>query len=161
MHPTTLKYQFDISGWVANKNLEAVSHDDSLKAPAPAGNNINWILGHVVKARDEMLTLVGKEPMFASEKFERYARGKPPLTDASEAVSFDELMDCYNKQQPVISAALESIPAEKLAEKAPFSPTNNPDETVGTLLAGLMFHEAYHLGQFGVLRRVAGHKGAI
>ncbi len=34
-------------------------------------------------------------------------------------------------------------------------------ETVGTLLAGLVFHDAYHVGQTGLLRRIAGHAGVL
>jgi len=37
-------------------------------------------------------------------------------------------------------------------------------DTKGSLaakLAGLQFHEAYHAGQLGLLRRIAGKKGAI
>ena len=34
-------------------------------------------------------------------------------------------------------------------------------EAVGSLLAGLLFHEAYHVGQTGVLRRLIGMDGAL
>jgi uncharacterized damage-inducible protein DinB len=34
-------------------------------------------------------------------------------------------------------------------------------ETVGDQLAFLQFHEAYHIGQAGLLRRLAGKDGAI
>jgi hypothetical protein len=44
---------------------------------------------------------------------------------------------------------------------APFSPTGNPDETVGSLLAAISFHEAYHVGQTGLLRRVVGREGVV
>jgi uncharacterized damage-inducible protein DinB len=46
-------------------------------------------------------------------------------------------------------------------EPAPFSPTNNPKETVRSLLATVFFHQAYHVGQTGLLRRIAGKEGAI
>jgi hypothetical protein len=34
-------------------------------------------------------------------------------------------------------------------------------ETVGSAAAAFVFHESYHLGQSGILRRVAGEEGAI
>ncbi len=43
----------------------------------------------------------------------------------------------------------------------PDGPTGNPEETVGSLLAVVMFHQAYHSGQLGILRRIAGESGAI
>ncbi|MEO8090106.1 MAG: hypothetical protein ABI703_07410 [Gemmatimonadales bacterium] len=36
--------------------------------------------------------------------------------------------------------------------------TGDPDETVGSNLATLVFHQAYHVGQTGGLRRVAGSR---
>jgi uncharacterized damage-inducible protein DinB len=58
-------------------------------------------------------------------------------------------------------AGLAALPEERLAERVPMSPTGNPNETVGTMLATIVQHQAYHSGQLGVLRRVAGKPGAI
>ena len=63
--------------------------------------------------------------------------------------------------QDSILAGLDAITPEALAAPAPLSPGGNPDETVGSLLAGLVFNEAYHSGQLGVLRRAAGKDGII
>jgi len=35
------------------------------------------------------------------------------------------------------------------------------NQSLGSKLAVLQFHEAYHAGQLGLLRRIAGKKGAI
>lgn len=35
------------------------------------------------------------------------------------------------------------------------------DETMGSLLAAVLFHQAYHAGQLGILRRIAGESVAI
>ena len=59
------------------------------------------------------------------------------------------------------SPSLCVVTDEALAAEAPFSPTDNPDETIGSLLAGLSFHEAYHAGQIGLLRRIVGKQGAL
>jgi len=50
---------------------------------------------------------------------------------------------------------------ETLAAKPPRNMTGDPNETVGTNLAVFAFHESYHVGQTGVLRRVAGKPGVI
>jgi hypothetical protein len=44
---------------------------------------------------------------------------------------------------------------------APFSPSKNPKETLRSLLTTVLFHQAYHSGQTGLLRRIAGKEGAI
>jgi uncharacterized damage-inducible protein DinB len=45
---------------------------------------------------------------------------------------------------------------KRAAQTAPFSPSGNPKETVGSLMGVLAFHEVYHVGQVGMLRRWAG-----
>jgi hypothetical protein len=50
---------------------------------------------------------------------------------------------------------------DQMDKPAPISPTGNPKETVGSLLAALAFHEAYHVGQTGILRRVIGREGVV
>lgn len=54
------------------------------------------------------------------------------------------------------SGALALLTDERAAQKAPFSPSGNPDETVGSLMGVLVFHETYHVGQVGMMRRLAG-----
>ncbi|MBU1676531.1 DinB family protein, partial [bacterium] len=54
-----------------------------------------------------------------------------------------------------------SLTEDRLDEPAPFSPGNDETETVGSLLAGLAFHESYHCGQLGLLRRLLGKDGVI
>jgi len=56
---------------------------------------------------------------------------------------------------------LESLTPERLDSAAPFSPSNNPKETVRSLMTVVAFHQAYHVGQMGVLRRIIGKPGAI
>ena len=58
MDKAMLKTQFGITAYVVDKNVEGFSHDDSLKQPAPGGNCANWVLGHMVKARNGALALV-------------------------------------------------------------------------------------------------------
>jgi uncharacterized damage-inducible protein DinB len=60
-----------------------------------------------------------------------------------------------------MDAGLADVQAETLGRPAPASPTGNPDETIGSLLATILFHQAYHSGQTAVLRRLVGKPGAI
>ena len=60
-----------------------------------------------------------------------------------------------------LQAGLVGLTAESMAAKAPFTPYDNDKETVGSLVAALVFHEGYHTGQLGTLRYLAGAEGAI
>lgn len=147
--------------YVVKANIEGMTHEDSLVQPTPGGNCLNWVMGHLMTARNGVLPLLGREPLWDDRTVETYKRGSQPLTDPSTALSFDKIMADFDKSQEMITQGLREITSERMAEKAPYSPTNNPNETVGSLLAGLAFHDAYHAGQTGILRRIAGKDGAI
>ena len=87
--------------------------------------------------------------------------GNDPVTSGENAVPWNELLDGFHKMQQPLMEGIESAPQATMDAPAPFSPTGNPDETIGSLLATLAFHEAYHAGQLGILRRITGHTGAM
>ncbi len=148
--------QHELGAQVCKDNTAGLTHAESLVSPQGGGNCVNWILGHLVKARNDELGLLGKTPIFPPEKFERYNNGQPPLTDAGEALDLNELCDDFTALQAPLVAALRDVEPEILARPVPDSPTGNPNETVGTMITAIAFHEAYHLGQIGLLRRTLG-----
>lgn len=161
MDTNTLKYQFGVTDYVLQKAVAGISHEDSLKAPTPAGNCANWVLGHLVRTHITAVELTGKTPELSKEQFAQYDRGAPPISDAAKAVPFGELVETFTNLQKALMEGLDQVTGETMNQKAPFSPLDNPDETVGSLLAGISFHQAYHVGQLGILRRVAGKEGAV
>ena len=63
-------------------------------------------------------------------------------------------------QEPLLRT-IEAMSPEVLASHPPRKFTNDLNETVGSNLATFVFHECYHVGQTGVLRRVAGKPGVV
>jgi uncharacterized damage-inducible protein DinB len=159
MHGTTLKAQHGLTGYVIEKNIEGLDHEDSLTQPQPGGNCANWVLGHIVSARSTALGLVGKTPIAAPETFAAY--GNSPIKSEASALPWNELVEMFRKAQKPLEEGLDSITDDTMSQPAPFSPTGNPDETIGSLLAAIAFHEAYHAGQLGLLRRLAGREGVM
>lgn len=159
MDRETLSYQLALIQRVANKNVEGLSHEDSLKQPAEGGSNVNWIMGHVVRSRNQALQLVGVPSSIDEEAYGVYSDGPP--TNASNAVRFDSILEAFNAMQSRLVQGLQNLSDDDARKKASFSPTGNPDETVGSLLAAFVFHETYHVGQTGVLRRICGKEGAL
>jgi hypothetical protein len=76
-------------------------------------------------------------------------------------VRFQELLAAFGKASERVDAGLAGLAPKKLDEPAPYSPTKNPRETVRSFLANISFHQAYHAGQTGLLRRIVGKPGAI
>ena len=156
-----LKTQFAYIHGVVEKNVAGLSQEDSLIRPQPEGNCLNWVLGHLVASRNSTLRALGRETIWTDEQAEPYRRGSDALTDASDATPLDNLLADFRVSQEKLLAALDTLSAEELEAKAPFSPSNNEKETLGSLLATIAFHEAYHSGQTGLLRRIAGKEGTI
>ncbi|MEZ0335431.1 MAG: DinB family protein [Gemmatimonadales bacterium] len=142
-------------------NVHGLTHEDSVIEPRPGGNSLNWILGHLVWAYEQALPLLGQDPVLRKGELDRYARGAPGLASPAEAVNFDQLTAAWSEAVERVDKGLAGLTADVLEQKAPGSPTKNPNETVRSLVNTILFHQAYHAGQTGVLRRIAGKSGAI
>jgi DinB family protein len=119
------------------------------------------VVGHLLWAFNGLLPLLGQERVMEDGSLARYARGTPPLRDPAEAQPLDELMAVWDRAAARVDEGLAGLTPEVLDRPVPNSPTNDPNETVRSLISTLCFHQAYHIGQTGVLRRIAGKEGAI
>lgn len=145
--------------FVVRANLAGVTQAESLVAPGGAGNCLNWILGHLVIVYDKVLPMLGQAPVRGEAALARYDRGSAPLTEPSQALPLAELLEAWGEQVERVDAGLAALPAAALDAPCP-DPDGDPS-TVRAVLTLVMFHQAYHAGQTGVLRRVAGHPRAI
>lgn len=141
-------------------NLKDLSHEDSLVAPSRGGNCINWVVGHVAYARNNMLKILGKEALWDDDSATPYQRGSKPLT-AENALTLTEIIEKYDAAQEAMIDALKGLSADEFAAKSPVSIFKGDEETVASAITFMVFHETYHVGQTGLLRRVAGKEGAI
>jgi hypothetical protein len=146
---------------VLRLNVDGVSHEESLIQPSLAGNCMNWVVGHLACIYNKMLPMLGQEQVMDAEALKRYDRGAPPIKDAAEALELRDLLAAFEKATERIDAGLAGIIPEALDQKVADSPTGNPDETVRSLLGTVFFHQAYHAGQTGLLRRITGKEGAV
>jgi len=117
--------------------------------------------GHIVDSRGATLEVLGQERPFPADKYARYVRGSDEVVGAEGTVPLSEMVADFAATADGLKAGLAALTSVRLVEKAPFSPMNDEKETIGSLMAGMAFHEAYHCGQLGVLRRMAGAEGII
>ena len=152
---------FRISHYAVTVNLEGFTHEESLK-PAPGGGNcVNWVLGHIVASRNGVLRMLNEEPALHGAVAERYKRGSLPIGHERDAAHLEILVRALEDSQRRILGALARATDLDMATPAaePAIPTGDP--SVGGQLSFLHFHESYHSGQLGILRRIAGKPGAI
>jgi uncharacterized damage-inducible protein DinB len=160
MNPESFLLQLQICHHIVEANVGEITHEESLKQPVPAGNCLNWVLGHLVATRSHFLLGIGAQPVWGEADRERYGRHGAPIRSASEAKPLQEIWEAYQLTQRRIREAVAELTPARLAEKAAFSPSDDPQETVGSLLVVFAFHDAYHTGQTGILRRLVGRPPA-
>lgn len=141
------KTLFEFNHVALNKNLDDVSHQNSLIVPAGNGSCINWIMGHILVSRDLILQILQLPKCSNDDMKKLYSPGthNPP---AGAAHRIEVLRKIYNDSHARI---MEVLPGRKV----PYSEekTKNP--------AAMLFHEAYHIGQIGSVRRMIGMPAAI
>ncbi len=155
-----LRQQTQMIHRVLHVNVDGLTQEDSLVQPQPAGNCINWVIGHLLCTWNAALGLLGQQPVLAGH-LQRYERGSAALRNPAEALPLSELLSAWDEACARIDAGLSAFPAGRLDAPAPFSPRNDPNETMRSLLTLILFHQAYHTGQTALLRRIAGKEGAI
>lgn len=153
----TLERHFTMMYETAESNLEGVTPEQSLARPERGGNCANWILGHLVNVHNGLMRLLGEDPVWESDQLDRVDRG--PIEGPDDAIEWDALRDRLLGSRERCLAAVRGLTEEALAEELPdpFGGTSSRAE----LLTTLAFHQAYHAGQLGLARRIAGLPGAI
>ena len=134
-------------------NVSGIGHEESLITPQPAGNSLNWVVGHVVASRNGLLRLSGLDLHWSKEQARPYIRGSALLAIES-ARPFDDILNAYEQTQQKLLERLQNMSDAELDAAS-------DKGTLGEQLGFLLFHEAYHAGQVGILRRVLGKAGAI
>ena len=149
-----LKLLFQYNHYAIGVNARDLTHEESLLGPKPGGNCANWVLGHIVQNRGAILELLGEQPVWNASDGDPYKRGSAPIAGGATAKPFPEILEALDRSQERLLAGLSRMRDSDLGSA----------DTKGSRaakLAGLQFHEAYHAGQLGLLRRIAGRKGAI
>jgi hypothetical protein len=154
MYRNTLSKLYGYNVMVIEKNIDGISNEESFFQPQPGGNCLNWVLGHIVATRNPVMKIIGENPVWSEEETAPYRRGSPPLTSAETAIPLEKILSDLKASQDKLISKLGQMSSEDLE-------TPLEDGTRYEQLAVLQFHEAYHAGQLGTLRRFIGKTGAI
>jgi hypothetical protein len=145
---------FELSHETAHKDLAGITHEESVICRLPAGNSLNWVLGHIVATRNIVMQTLGAAAIWMPEEAAPYERGAKPSLDRKSARRLEEIIAALDRSQNAVVERIRALSAEDLSRRSPLG-------TVGDLLTALGFHEAYHVGQLGIQRRLMGKDGAI
>lgn len=134
------------------RNLEGVSEQGGLMRAPNSGNSVRWILGHLLRSRQEVLAIVNGPSIIDMERLECCRRGGKGAYTDEELPSLEELKEWWQQTDAALEPALVDIDMDAAEPEW---------GTVEKALVGYCFHEAYHTGQTGILRRFIGLEGAL
>ena len=148
-----IAYIFAANDGLIRQTLSDLPADALWKQPGGQGNSIMWIVGHITQTRAGMLSLLGERASTGwGELFRRGAQRQDPSAypdpQAIKAAGVE-----LSKQ---LHAKLAAITEPELA--APVTTVKLPNvNTVVDALAFFAFHEAYHVGQLGYVKKALGY----
>ncbi|MCB8943700.1 MAG: DinB family protein [Ardenticatenaceae bacterium] len=151
-----LSQAYQTNTWLINKHAEGVTHTASLAQLPIRSNTFNWVLGHIVQARSGLLQMLGEDGLVSEAVQTVYGTNAPEL-DGATAVPLPELLALLHQSTERITAAITNASDHTLnslfdAERG---------TTIADRIAGLNWHETYHIGQLEILRQAAGELPAF
>jgi DinB superfamily len=157
-----LAAMYEFSYGAIKRNLDGVTNEESLAQPPGAGNCLNWVLGHIVVARNTIMTLAGGAPMVGDDVAAHYRRGSNPLRPGDKVPDLGTLRGLLRDTQHQLVPTLAALSDDALAQPVPEQLRQPPlTGSIADALLRLHYHEGYHNGQIGLLRRLVGKEGAI
>lgn len=154
MNTTSLKFVAGMSGYIVRQVIDGITEEECARRPQPAGNSMGWVLGHIVFYRNTTMDLLGMPRVWTDAEAWPFERGVRPEEKPLPALRLSKLMQDFDRSQERMVAGIERLSDAELAREVDGS-------TLGEKLAKWQFHEAYHVGQLGLLRRLLGKSGAI
>jgi len=148
-----LLVQFDLHYTLFNNVLVDINEEESDIRLAPGINNIKWLAGHLVWGQGA-LARMGSVPMNIEWLAHYDTQIANPPGPELRAPSLEEIKAGWNKLNDPIHKGLEALPDEVL--NTPIEFPLPAFRTVEGLWTFINHHQAYTIGQIGILRRVLG-----
>jgi DinB superfamily len=146
---------FKLNNEMVTRTLAGLTDADCWTAPVGGGNPIMWLVGHATISRAGLLNKLGAG----------YDHGLGPLFnrgavrgDLSAYPSRQVIEAAWNGTRARMRDGFASLTEEMLVAPPSGHPLPGVSDNAG-LIAFMAFHESYHVGQMGYLRRMLGHSG--
>jgi hypothetical protein len=148
------------SGFARNLEIikmqtEGLTNEQSLIQLPFRSNCLNWVVGHLLTNRCNILRLLEAEDIRPDVNLDHYERESEPVTGVGQGVlPLKELIKHLEDTQKRLEAVLEQETELSLQRMAIYR--DRPERTVASWILFLYFHDSYHVGQTEILRQAAG-----
>ena len=155
-----IKYNFrflKINASLYKSDLAGLSEEELHRRPSHGSNPMIWVAGHVLNSRVGLARYLKIEAHCPwGELFKRHARSQP----ASAYPALAEVLACWKTTNASLKARCQKLTSEELSGPSP-SPLSVEVDTLGSGISFLIWHESYHIGQMGYLRKWLGYEGLV
>jgi len=146
-----------VNDYLLGKALDGLSAAE-LRAHPGEANPMGWIVGHIAGTRNLLAQALGGGidlPWAA-----RFAQRSQPQDDASGDPDAPQLLAALRATSADLMARFAQLGDDDLAKSAPREfPVR--DKTVRGMIAFLVYHEAYHVGQVAYVKKWLGYPGVV
>ncbi len=149
-----IKLAIDAGEMVAMGYLGDLSDQDLMRRPHPDCNHINWQVGHLIAAENQMTNqaIPGSMPPLPQGFAEKYTKETASSNNPAAFADKAELLRVYREQRAATLAALDKLSESELdnATGIEYAPT------IGAMLSLHGTHWVMHAGQWVIVRRQLG-----
>lgn len=147
----TILATFGSNAQVFRGTMAGLTEDAWFRRPGEA-NHLAFLAMHLVGARHYIVKFSGGT---STDPLETYHGGARNIDETARFPSIEEVKTAWEEVAPILQSTLAAVTAEFLDEDSGL-PFPAPGPTRLDALTFLAQHEAYHLGQMGLLRRICG-----
>ncbi len=152
--------QYELHNILYNNVIADISDEEASKSVADPMNSVKWLAGHLLWAQGNIAKMGGlviDNPWVGHFATGPGASAEELASPKGEMPALEAIKNKWNEVTPSIRAALENLPEEALNTVVEFKHPIYPfDNTLAGLWAFLNHHQAYTIGQIGILRRGLG-----
>jgi hypothetical protein len=146
--------QFGYNLHAFERLIHGITHEESIATPLFGDNNFNWIVGHLVQSRNELLEVVGLAPIWTAKIQMKYQTGSEPVSEQKNpGEDFDRLTADFITTQELLVVKIVEMSEEELNQAIGDGEEKN---TIVATINGYLWHETYHIGQLELLRPMLG-----
>ncbi|HET6700409.1 MAG TPA: DinB family protein [Gemmatimonadaceae bacterium] len=135
--------------------LHGLDPGELTRTPSPHSNPMVWMAGHLAQSRARLARLLGAEQEVPWPSL--FRRGEPPPGE-QDYPALAEIRRAWEGAGAALRTRLRSMrDAELHADLQLKIPST--DGTLRGAIVFALFHESYHVGQMGYVRRTLGKEG--
>lgn len=144
---------FKLNNNLIARSLDGLSDEDMWCQLSGSGNPVAWLLGHVTEMRAGLLSEMGAP--FDCGWSRTFQRGSA-LVNRDRYPARDVIQAGWNATHAAMRDAFAGVTPDRLMAPVTRRPVPGV-ETLADLIAFCGFHESYHVGQIGFIRKQLGH----